>query len=164
MLGEEANAEFFDAIQDFRNRPGGDDRIDLEVLLDFWDGETWFENDVKAARFPKNLVVNAKKVVPYRIYILAGAHFDPHLDEGTVCDADHGELLGWEFGHQMILEPVHVHWMGNDADVHLKERHRLRRMEELKSYYCRRWRHHGLEARDAFSGTPPLVERRGNQA
>jgi hypothetical protein len=137
MEGERELAEFFGGIQDFRNRPGGDDRIDLEVLLNLEGPDSWFEIDVKTANDPKYLLVNVEKIVPHRIYVLCG----PKV---------HGwRLLGWERGSAMMREPISP-WCGNDAIVHYKKRHLLQKMNVLKMAYRGWWRHHGRRARPAI--------------
>lgn len=137
MEGEKALAEYFDAIQDFRNRPGGDDRIDLELLLNLDGSDQWFEVDVKAANDPKYLLVNVKKIVAHRLYVLCG----PTVDSW--------KLHGWERGSAMMLEPTD-RWSGNDAIVHYKKRGLLQKMTVLKRAYRGWWRHHGLRKRPAL--------------
>lgn len=130
MQGEQTLAAYFGAEPDLRNRPAGDDGIDLELMLNFNGTPEWFELDVKTANFPVYLLVNTKKLQHRRIYVLSN---------GTTC-------LGWEWGHEMALEPTQP-WSGNDAITHYKLRTRLRPMSALTDRYCQWWRHHGLRKR-----------------
>ena len=136
MIGERKLAEFFGGEPDLRNRPGGDDGIDLEVMLNLDGPDEWFEIDAKTANIPKWLLVNRDKIVPHRLYVLCGPR-----GADWAC-------LRWERGDKMMLEPTHA-WSGNDAIVHFKEQYRLQPMETLKECYRGWWRHHGLEAKPA---------------
>jgi hypothetical protein len=142
MWGEKTLADFFGAEQDLRNRPEGDDGIDLETLLHFDpEPKQWFELDVKTARAPKNLLVNTKTIKPHRLYLLAAA-------AGPAT-----QLRGWEYGHKLMLCPTEW-WSGNDALVHYKSSHLLQPMSNLKEAYCGWWRHHGLEPHQAKAPPP----------
>jgi hypothetical protein len=149
MQGERALAEFFGAQPDLRNKPAGDDGIDLEILFDAHGNgkEEWVEADVKTAMKPLHLLVNRNKIVPHRIYVLAGPKGD-----------DAAYLIGWEWGRAMMREPVAA-WSGNDAIVHFKEQWRLLPLTDLKEGYRRWWRHHGLQPRPAKEeeiAAPPI--------
>jgi hypothetical protein len=147
MDGERTLADFFYAEPDLRNRPGGDDRIDLEVLLCLHESDEWFEVDVKTANIPKYLLVNVAKIVPHRLYVLCAPM------------RDHFECLGYERGSAMMEEPTEA-WSGNDAVVHFKSRFRLQPMSTLRESYRGWWRHHGLEPRPARR--PTKKERSSN--
>jgi hypothetical protein len=139
--GERMLAWYFGAEPDLRNRPGGDKGIDLELLLCFEKKPEWSEWDVKTANKPGFLLVNTKDIKPHRGYALCAPW------------ASTWELLGWEWGYKLMLEPSEW-WSGNDALVHYKARYRLERMDTLKGVYCGQWRHHGLEARPANYNQP----------
>lgn len=133
MIGEKAQAEFFGAEPDLRNRPKGDRGVDLEVSL---DGGSWHKLDAKYASDGEWLKVEVDKLREDVVYVLVNPR---------------GECVGWETGRRMKDAPIYQRpGMGRNH-----EKKHLQPMEDLKERYDGWWRHVGLPARRADYPPPP---------
>src|SRR5208282_526728 len=115
LAGELALERFTGVPMDMTRRPGGDGGRDCTITL-----ATDFHVDVKAARKPFNLIVEAGKVRPRTIYILAS--YDDKTGEA--------ELLGWEWGKKVLKAPIRD--FGHGVFNHFIPRRELRHLDELK--------------------------------
>jgi hypothetical protein len=151
MKGELALAEFFGAVPDLRDRPQGDNNIDLEVLLMIDGVKRWIEIDAKGSPTPYHLIVAPKGLARHRIYVLAGPVNHLYVNTGhlnTVPGVGYlYDCLGWQWGHEMLQQPLMS--FGYGASKHAKLQGHLHTMAELKSMYVGQWRHHGCEPRPA---------------
>jgi hypothetical protein len=128
MVGEIALTDFYGALLDTRYKPGGDKGVDLEAFMTITGKFEWIKQDVKTARFPKELWtgVDLSPTKPDCIYLLA-----------RYIGGWEAELLRWEWGHEMMKCPKKSE---GGRLVYYKPQHLLRPLSELKEYYCKRWR------------------------
>jgi hypothetical protein len=146
MKGELANAEFWGGIPDLRNRPKGDNKIDLEVLLTIG----WTITDAKGSPMPRSLIVG-RDALPDAIYVLCGPVNHLYVNTGhlnTVPGIGYlYDCLGWQWGHEMLQQSLEQ--MPHSEPKHTKLAWQLRPMDELKAMYLGQWRHHGREPQPA---------------
>jgi hypothetical protein len=114
MAGEKALADFLGIPVDTKLRPGGDGGFDAVI------GDVSI--DIKTARKPVNLLVEARKVRAY-IYVLAG------YDD----DTETAELIGWARGID-LLHVVPRDIGGHGVMSHWIPAGKLNKMDTLVDY------------------------------
>ena len=128
MIGEKCLAKYFGVPQDFRNRPGGDHGIDLQIRM--WD--EWFSIDAKATTYGDYLRCPQNEVKRKTIYVLVFV---------TNLKRREGNCYGWLWGQTLMWTPARA-WFRGDIVCHRWEADKLRDMQDLKDQMTD-WRHEG---------------------